>query len=293
MKTADSYGTVARRISVLSMAGNFLLTAFKLFAGVVGHSSAMISDAVHSSSDMAGSLIVLIGVGLSEKEADEDHPYGHERLECVASILLSFLLALAGYGVASSALKTILNQSGEPVQIPGRIAMAAAVISIIVKELMFHYTHHAAVRVQSVALKAEAWHHRSDALSSVGSLIGIAGARLGIEILDPVAGLLISLFIFKSAFDIFREAIDKMTDHAGSPELESLIRELVNSDPHVKAIDLLHTREFGRKVYVDLEVAMDSELSLKEAHTYAEEIHDRIESGFPEIKHVMIHVNPV
>ncbi len=287
-----SYTAAVRRVSFLSMIGNLLLAAFKFVAGFIGRSDAMISDAIHSSSDILGSLIVMLGAKVSGKGADREHPYGHERFECVASLLLSFILFLAGISMIREGGGKILSGAYKTAAAPGMIALIAAVVSIIVKEGMYQYTMQSAKKIDSGSLRAEAWHHRSDALSSVGSLIGIAGARLGLLILDPLAGLLISLFIMKAAVSIFMEAIDKMTDHSCSPELEEEIRQCVGKDPRIRGIDLLLTREFGRKVYLDMEVRLDKNLRLESAHQIIEELHDVIESTFPQIKHVMIHANP-
>jgi len=286
------YQREVNHVSVVGIGGNLCLSVFKFIAGLVGHSGAMLSDALHSASDIAGSLVVMIGVSLSERQADREHPYGHERMECIASILLALLLLGAGLVMGLRAGKTILDGSYSAAEIPGRIALIAAVVSIAVKEGMFWYTRRRADRIGSGALRAEAWHHRSDALSSVGALIGIGGARLGFRILDPAAGIVICLFILKAAVDIFREAVEKMTDHSGGEELERQIRDCVGAFQAIMGVDLLRTREFGRKVYVDLEIRMDGTLSLEETHRVAEQLHDRLEEELPQIKHVMIHVNP-
>ena len=289
----DSYQKTVGRVSAVGIAGNLILAAFKFIAGLVGHSSAMLSDALHSASDIVGGLIVMIGVSLAEKQPDKEHPYGHERLECIASILLAILLLIAGLAMGLSAAESMLTGGYRDAAVPGTIALVAAIVSIAVKEGMFHYTMRRAKAVDSGALRAEAWHHRSDALSSVGSLIGVAGARLGVRVLDPAAGLLICLFILKAAYDIFREALEKMTDHSGGEELEQDIRRCVGQFGDIGGIDLLQTREFGRRVYVDLEIRMDGALSLEQTHAVAERLHDALEERFPQIKHVMIHVNPV
>lgn len=291
--TVDSdYTGVIKRVSVISMAGNLVLAAFKFAAGIIGRSGAMISDAIHSSSDIAGSFIVLIGARVSGREADRNHPYGHERFECVASILLSYILFAAGAALIREGILKIISGSYREAGAPGMIALAAAFISIASKEGMYQYTIANARKIGSDSLKAEAWHHRSDAFSSIGSLIGIAGARLGFPVLDPLAGILISLFIIQTAVRIFCESIDKLTDHACSPQLEDQIRLCIKKDPRVLSIDLLRTREFGRKIYLDLEIGADRNLTLQQAHQIAQELHDLIEDTFPDIKHVMIHVNP-
>jgi len=293
MSDANSYQSTVGKVSIIGIAGNLLLAAFKFAAGIVGHSSAMLSDALHSASDIAGGLIVMIGVSFSEKQADKEHPYGHERIECIASILLAVLLLIAGLAMGYSAADAILTGRYRTAETPGRIALIAACVSIAVKEAMFRYTMARAKKIDSGALRAEAWHHRSDALSSVGSLAGVLGARLGAPILDPAAGLIICLFILKAAYDIFREAVERMTDHSGGEELERSIRDCVAEFPEIEGIDLLRTREFGRMVYVDLEIRMDGSRSLEASHGVAEQLHDELEARFPRVKHVMIHINPM
>ena len=292
MSDSSSYQSTVGKVSIIGIAGNLLLAAFKLVAGIVGRSSAMLSDALHSASDIAGGLIVMIGVTFSEKQADKEHPYGHERIECIASILLAVILLIAGLAMGYSAGGAILTGRYRTAAAPGRIALAAACVSIAVKEAMFRYTMARAKKIDSGALRAEAWHHRSDALSSVGSLLGVLGARLGAPILDPAASLVICLLILKAAYDIFREAVERMTDHSGGEELERSIRDCVGEYAEIEGVDLLRTREFGRMVYVDLEIRMDGSLSLQASHDVAERLHDELEARFPRVKHVMIHVNP-
>jgi cation diffusion facilitator family transporter len=285
---------LAMRVSKVSIAVNLLLSVFKLLAGIFAHSGAMISDAVHSASDVLSTFVVIIGVRLSGKKSDQDHPYGHERLECVSSIILAVLLALTGVGIGISGIQEILAGSeGGTFTVPGRLALIAAVLSLVVKEWMFWYTRSAAKKVNSGALMADAWHHRSDALSSVGAFGGILGARMGYPVLDPVASVVICGFILKAALDIFRDAIDKMVDHACDEQTENQIRETIGGVRGVARIDLLHTRLFGSKIYVDVEIAAEDELPLKEAHAIAEQVHHSIETDFPDVKHCMVHVNPL
>ena len=281
---------IAERVSINTITVNLLLTVLKLFAGFFAHSAAMISDAVHSASDVFSTVIVIIGVRLSKKSSDEEHQYGHERFECVAAILLSVMLAFTGVGIGFSGVKSLMAQ--EEILIPGYLALAAAVISVIVKEIMFHYTASAAKKINSGALMADAWHHRSDALSSIGSFIGILGAKIGFPMLDPIASLIICLFIFKVAIEIFIDAAGKMTDRAASGETVQQIREVALSQDGVIGIDDLKTRKFGDKVYIDLEIAVDGNLTLNEAHDIAELVHDKIEQAVPSAKHCMVHVNP-
>ena len=288
----NEFEKTAIRVSLVSVVWNLILSVFKLIAGFVAHSGAMISDAVHSASDVFSSIIVMIGVRISGKASDKDHPYGHERMECVAAIVLATVLAGTGVGIGYAAVKTLLD--GEYAsEIPGMLALIAAVVSILVKEAMFWYTRHYAKKIDSSAVMADAWHHRSDALSSVGALIGIGGARLGFPIMEPIASIVICVFIEKAAFDIFKDAIDKMVDKACDEQTEEALRNCALNTKGVERVDLLKTRIFGNKVYVEMEIGADENLSLKDSHAIAENVQDAIEQGWPKIKHILIHVNPV
>ena len=281
---------VAVGVSAVTIAINLALAAFKFLAGFLAHSGAMISDAVHSASDVLATFIVILGVKLAGRDADRDHPYGHERLECVAALILGVILAATGFGIGLSGIRKITG--GEELLIPGTLALIAAAVSIVVKEAMFWYTWLAAKKIDSSALKAEAWHHRSDALSSVGSFAGILGARLGFPALDPVASVVICLFILKAAWDILADALGKMTDHACPPALVQEMAESVLSQPGVLGLDTLNTRLFGDRVYVDVEIRADGDLPLKVTHATAQAVHDALEAQFPQVKHCMVHVNP-
>ncbi len=282
----------ALQVSGVSIVVNLLLSAAKLAAGLLARSGAMVSDAVHSASDVFSTFIVIIGVKLSGKAADRDHPYGHERMECVAAIVLAVVLLITGLFIGWEGVRRILSADAEPLPVPGLLALAAAVVSIGVKEGMFWYTRRYARKLGSSALMADAWHHRSDALSSVGALVGIAGARMGVPLLDPLASVVICAFIAKAAFDIFRDAIDKMVDHSGDPATEAAVRACVEAHDDVRRVDVLRTREFGNRLYVELEIAVDGALTLHEAHAIAEGVHDDVEKAFPRVKHIMVHVNP-
>ena len=285
-----SEARIVKRVSVVGIAGNIILSVFKLIAGILGHSGAMISDAVHSLSDVFATVIAYMGVNMSKKKPDEEHQYGHERIECAASLILGFILLMTGFEIGIVTVRKIV--SGQPLAVPGMIALIAAIVSIATKEAMFHYTRHCAKLLNSEAFMADAWHHRSDALSSVGSLIGIGGARLGFPILDPVASLFICLCIFKVAYDIIRGALDNMIDTSCGREYEDRLSEMISKVNGVKRIDMLHTRTFGNKIYVDAEIAVDGTMTLDEAHAIAEKVHDRVEAHDSNIKHIMIHVNP-
>lgn len=283
---------VASKVSRVTIIGNLLLAIIKLLAGFVAHSNAMISDAIHSASDVFSTFVVIIGIKMASKEPDKEHPYGHERMECVAAIVLAVVLFITGLGIGLDALRNIVSAKYNDLQEPGILALAAAVLSIVAKEGMYWYTRHYAKKIDSSALMADAWHHRSDAFSSIGALIGIAGARLGFSIMDSVASMVIFLFIAKAAYDIFKDAMDKMVDHACDEETEKQIYECVMRNEKVLGIDLLQTRIFGNKIYVDIEIQGDATCTLQEAHDIAEEVHAEIEKHFPKVKHIMVHMNP-
>lgn len=282
----------ALRVAAHTVIGNILLAVCKLAAGIFGHSAAMLSDAVHSLSDVLSTAIVMIGVKMAGKEADKEHPFGHERLESAAAIILAALLCATGLGIGYSGLRAVVGGHYENMPVPGLIALVAALVSIAVKEGMFHYTRAAAKKFDSDALLADAWHHRSDALSSIGSFAGILGARMGFPVLDSVAALVICLFIVKAACAIFRDAIAKMVDRSLDDETIQEIRMRTLLHKHVRSIDRLHTRLFGDKFYVELEISVDGDMTLYDAHAVAHDIHDRIEQDFPKVKHCMVHVNP-
>lgn len=281
---------IVKKLSRIGILGNVLLAAFKLVAGLLGNSGAMVSDAVHSLSDVFATLIAYVGVLMSKQPEDDEHPYGHERLECVASLILGIILAVTGLGIGYTGIHKIIFP--RELEIPTMLPLIAAVVSIAVKEAMFWYTMYYAKKLDSSAFKADAWHHRSDAISSVGSFIGIGLAKIGFPIMDPIASLLICICILKVAYDISKDAFEKMLDTSCSKEFEYDIKRFIREQPGVQGIDLLHTRQFGNKNYVELEISVDRNSSLIDAHEIAENVHKNLEEEFPSIKHVMIHVNP-
>lgn len=284
--------STAYKVSAVSIFVNLILSLLKLVTGIIGKSNAMVSDAVHSASDVFSTFVVIIGIRMAEKKADSEHPYGHERMECVAAIILAMLLAIVGAGIGISGIRKITAGNYAGIAIPGMLPLAAAVISVIVKEWMFWYTRAAAKKINSGALMADAWHHRSDALSSIGSFAGILFARIGYPVMDSVASVIICLCIIKVAYDIFKDGLDKMVDHSCDSETEQKIRETAMNVTGVRGIDDLKTRLFGDKIYVDLEILLDRNLTLGNAHMIAEQVHDVIEKDFTNCKHCMVHVNP-
>lgn len=283
---------IANKAAVSTIIVNVILSVFKLIVGLIGNSNAMISDALHSASDVFSTIVVMVGIKLSSKESDEEHPYGHEKMECVAAILLSVVLFITGLGIGRKACETIFLGNYEQLKIPGKVALLAAMISILVKEGMYWYTRYYARKIDSGALMADAWHHRSDALSSVGALVGIFGARHGVVVMDSIASLVIFVFITKASYEIFVDAIKKMIDCSCDKEIQSQLRECILETENVLGIDMLRTRLFGNKIYVDAEIIVNGDVTLNEAHNISELVHQRIEEEHPMVKHIMIHVNP-
>ena len=281
-----------RKMSFVSVAGNAVLSGFKFFAGVTGNSGAMISDSIHSFSDVITTLIAWIGVKASKKEADAAHPYGHERIECIASLLLGIVLLGTGLGVGKVGLENIFSGNYQALAVPSAIALVAAVVSIVSKEAMYWYTRYYANLIHSSAFLADAWHHRSDAFSSIGSLIGIAGAMMGYPVLDSVASVVICLFIVKASYDILKDGVVKLLDTSCGESYDKKMADYISGQEGVVRVDSLRSRMFGNKVYIDLEIQVDGEKSLREAHQVAERIHDDVEKTFPDVKHIMIHLNP-
>ena len=286
------FQAVAARVSAVSIAGNIILSAIKFMAGVFANSGAMISDAVHSVSDVFSTIVVIIGVRLSGKESDKEHPYGHERLECVAAIILAATLFVTGLAIGYIACGKILARDYAHLTVPGRLALAAAFLSIVSKEAMFWYTKINAERIDSGALMADAWHHRSDSLSSIGALVGIAGARLGFPVHDPISSIVSCFIIAKAAYDIFMDAGGNMVEQSCDDRTEEALMGCAMAQEGVLDVDVLHTRMFGNKIYVDIEICADGEKRLREAHEIAERVHNAIEQKFPKVKHIMVHVNP-
>ena len=291
-KKAFNENAIIKQISLVGIIGNIILCAFKMFAGIVGKSGAMVSDAVHSLSDVFATFIAFLGVKMSKRGADKAHPYGHERMECIASMILGLILLVTGVGIGKVGLQNILSGNYETLSVPGTIALAAAIVSIVVKEAMYWYTRHYARILNSAAFMADAWHHRSDAFSSVGSLIGIGGAMLGFPVLDAVASVVICLFILKVASDILLDAVKKMLDTSCGDAFETELEKYILEQKDVVRVDLLHTRMFGNKVYIDLEISVDGNKTFREAHAVAESVHANVEKKFPNTNHIMIHVNP-
>ena len=282
---------IALSVSNWSILSNILLTGLKLLAGFVANSAAMISDAIHTASDVLSTLVVIVSVKIANKKSDSDHQYGHERFESLGSLILAIMLLATGLAIGWGGIETLWKPSTS-LTIPGALALYAAILSIIVKEVMYWYTIVAAKKINSTALKADAWHHRSDALSSIGALLGIGAAQLGYPLGDPVASLLICLCIIKTAWDIGKDAVEKLTDKSCDPETVKAMCSVAAAQKGVIAVKELKTRLFGTKAYTDITIACDGNLTLHDAHHIGEKVHLAIERNFPQVKHCNVHVDP-
>ena len=282
---------LAYRVSFISIILNIFLSIFKFIAGILGKSSAMISDSIHSLSDVISTFVVIIGIAMSKKEADIKHQYGHERYETLAAIILSFCLMVTGAYIGYKGIINIINKTYVNNSIT-YIALIAAIASITLKYWMFHYTKRAAIKINSTSLKADAYHHFSDALSSVGALIGIIGAMMGYKVLDPIIAIVISILIIKAALEIMLDAFDKVMDAKADDETIDRIRKTVTDIDGVLRIDDIKTRMFAEKIYVDIEIAVDGNQTLTEAHIISHKVHDKVEKEIKNCKHCMVHVNP-
>lgn len=282
---------LANKVEIRTVIINLILTAVQIVIGLLAGSAALVSSAIHTLSDGATTIIVIIGVNVAGKKMDKSHQYGHERFECVASMIMAVILAIVGLGIGYTAVKDIIEGEYEPMSME-IAAMAIALMTIAVKEWMFWYTRAAAKKINSGALMADAWHSRSDALATIGAFLGILGAKLGFPMLDSVAGLIICVFIIKTAVQIFKDAVNQMVDKSCDPETLKRLESIILAQEGVLAIDDLRTRMFGSKIFVDIEIAANGDLTLTETHKIAESVHDAVEMGFPLVKHVMVHVNP-
>jgi len=287
-----AFNNLGVKASVITIIVNFILFIFKLVAGIIAKSNAMISDSVHSLSDVLTTIIVILGLIISSKEADEKHPYGHERIESVFAIVLSFFLFLTGVGIVYVGLRNIVLKDSIALEMPGVLALMAAFVSILVKEGMYHYTKKIAKKIASTSLEADAWHHRSDAMSSIGSFIGILGARLGFTILDPICSIVICVLIIKSSIEIFIGAVAQMLDVACPEEIRNHVINIIKKENEILEISDLKTRIFGSKIYIDVDVTLAGDITLNAANIIVERIHDNIENNIREIKHCNIHILP-
>lgn len=285
------------RVTIAGSIINILLLAFKFAAGILGHSAAMIADAIHSLTDFVTDAIVLIFVRLGSKPTDHDHDYGHGKYETLASAIIGVSLLVVGMMICYSGVtKTYHAMCGEPLQQPGFIALAAAVASVVLKEWAYRFTVRVGRRCHSEAVVANAWHHRSDALSSVGTTVGIGGAIILGEkwaVLDPLTAIVVSFFIMKAAWSVLSKAVGELTDGSLPKETEDEIESIVSEDKDVSVVHNLCTRRIGNRIAIEMHVRMPGETSLYVAHHHATEIEKRLKQRFGADTHISIHLEPV
>ncbi|MFW6280651.1 MAG: cation diffusion facilitator family transporter [Halanaerobium sp.] len=278
-----------RNISIISLISNAVLAVIKIVIGVLASSTALVADGFHSVSDMASTIIVMLSIRFSETPADKNHPYGHEKAEALGTNILAVILILTAAFLAKDAFETLL--SGEIAE-PGSAALAVAFVSIVVKEILYRYTIKIGEEINSRGLIADAYHHRSDALSSVAALIGIGGAKLGLRILDPIAGLVVAFLILKVGYEILRDTSYELMDGRPEKEKVDIICYLAKNIEGVVAIHDIKLRSYGPKYIVDLKIAVDGKLTVKEGHNIAVEVKNKIMMSEDDVKDVLVHVDP-
>ena len=287
----------AQRVTLVGFFANLLLSAGKIAAGIVGRSSAMLADGVHSLSDFITDVIVIIFIRLSGKQSDNDHTYGHGKYETFATLLISVALLAVAIGIMwESGHKIILAIKGEILPQPHLIALWAALISIVVKEVLFRYTRYIGKKIDSPAVIANGWHHRSDAFSSIGTAIGITGAIfLGEQwrVLDPVAGLIVSVLIVKVAWDLGKPSLDELLEHSLPPEICEKIVSTITGNPSVVSYHKLKTRKIGNDMAVDVHIQLDKNLTFVDAHSITMEVEHAIKASLGKNAFVNIHTEPI
>lgn len=285
------------KVTIWGSIVNFILLIFKFVAGVLGHSSAMVADAIHSLSDFATDIIVLFFVRISSKPADTTHKYGHGKFETLATAFIGFALLAVGIGILIEGTKNIVAVvRGEVLQAPGVIALLAAAVSIISKEILYQYTVYKGRQINSQAVVANAWHHRSDAFSSIGTLVGIAGAMfLGEKwrVLDPVAAVIVSVFILKVAIDILRNSLEELMEHSLPDAEEEEIKQIILSTNGVESPHHLRTRRIGNRVAIEVHIRMNGDMTLTKAHQITTEVEQQLKLRFGENTHIGIHTEPI
>ena len=289
----------SKEIAKVTLTGsvvNLLLVALKFVAGVAGHSAAMISDAVHSVSDFVTDIVVLVFVRISARPEDESHDYGHGKYETVATLFIGLALAAAAIGiVVSGATKLAAWMQGEDLPAPGKLALWAALVSIVAKELLFQYTRIKGKHLNSPALEANAWHHRSDALSSIGAAVGIGAAILLGDrwtVLDPLASIVVGAMLVKVAWDLLGPSFGELTDQSLPEKTEKEMLEIIGSVPGVSAPHNLRTRQIGNRVAAEVHIRLDGSMTLAEAHEKATEVERRFRERFGSESHIIVHMEP-
>ena len=284
------------RVTLTGTAVNAVLIVLKFVAGTVGRSSALVADAVHSLSDFISDVVVLIFIRIAGKPRDKDHNYGHGKFETLATLIIGLLLCIAGIGLMVNGIKAVMGSlQGEPLPRPASLALIIAALSIVSKEWLYRYTVKSGRRLNSQAVIANAWHHRSDAVSSLGTLVGICGAMFlgdNWRILDPIAAIVVSLLIIKSGYDIMKPTIRELLEASLPEDQEQEIVRIVSSVPGIKYIHNLRTRRIGNNIAIDLHAKMDGSQSLTDAHSKATQAENALKAAFGDKSLINIHMEP-
>lgn len=279
----------AEKWAIIGVIGNLVLTAFKAFAGIVGGSSAMVADAMHSASDIIASAVVYVSLKIAKKPADEEHPFGHGKAEAISAAIVGLMLIAAGIQILRTAYASISSGS---LHAPGIIALYAAITSIVVKEGMYRVTYSVGKRINSPSTIANALDHRSDAFSSIATFVGIGGAILGYPIMDPIAGGLVALFILKMGYDIVVDATNQIMDKSPEKEKVGLIKEAVLNTPGVESAHGIRMRQSGPFYLIDLDICVDKGVSLDEAHKIGDIARDNVYKALDKVYEVRVHIDP-
>lgn len=286
-----------QKVTLVGSAGNMGLFAFKLIAGILGHSSAMVADAVHSLSDFITDVIVLVFVSLSAKPQDESHDYGHGKFETIATFFIGLALVAAATGIILAGILSLVEWfQGAQLEAPSMLALWAALLSIAVKEILFHYTAHCGKRLNSQAMIANAWHHRSDALSSIAAAIGIGCAILLGDrwtVMDPLASVIVGFVLINVALKLLRTSINELTESSLNADVEREIEEIITSFPGICEPHNLRTRHIGNRIAIEAHIRMDGDISLRDAHSRATMVEQKLKERFGSDTHVTIHMEPI
>ena len=286
-----------QKVTIVGCAGNVALMTCKLIAGIVGHSSAMIADAVHSMSDFVTDIIVLVFVSVSAKPQDSSHDYGHGKFETIATLFIGLALVAAATGIMVSGVLSLIDWAhGVSLEAPGAMALWAALLSIAVKEVLYQYTAYKGKKLNSQAVIANAWHHRSDALSSIAAAIGIGGAILLGDrwtVLDPIASIVVGLFLVKVAVGLLKTSIDELTESSLPQDTEQEIENIITSFPEISEPHNLRTRRIGNLIAIEAHIRMDGNLSLLETHNLTSQVEQKLKERFGEDTHITLHMEPI
>ncbi|MDR5659683.1 cation diffusion facilitator family transporter [Serpentinicella sp. ANB-PHB4] len=278
------------KVLVVTIVINLILVVIKVGIGYLANSRALLADGVHSISDVITSIGVIVSLVLSKKPRDEEHQYGHEKIETVITFLLSIVLLYTGFNIGVNSIRTVMATG--TANIPGQLAVFGAIISVALKELQYQYVYRVGKRIESKALMADAWHHRSDAFSSLAALIGIVGSRMGVDVLDAIAAIFVSLIVIKIGFSIFKDCFQLLIDVSINLDKLEEIKELLLKHEEIKNINDIRTRKHGSKVFIDLKVCVSSKLSISKGHQISDEVERIIRSKVKNVKDIVVHLDP-